>query len=1174
MPAYTGSPGWRSLVQPAPGSARLRLRLRGLAALLTLVLLAAHPAGAQDAAAPAGVAPALRDQGPVASTLEEIRAQRSAVEADPVLDEATKARALELYDQALAARQQAAEVEARRADLERRIAAAPDRIEAIRKELGRLPEPEPIPDDLSLSELEQRIREREAALAGMRTALKAQEQDLRGLLDAGKLLNEEILDRRRQLERIADELGVPSPADEPAVVTRARDAALKARRALRSAELGLFETRLANLDVLTRLATAERDLTAARVSRIVPRLEELRGRIQAARQAEAARTRRAAERARSRAAELPSALRAIAESNLELSAELERLIRRDRELTEELSEAERELKDLRSDYQRTRQRVDLVGPTEATATLLRRQRVQLPDTVLHRADVGKRREAISSATNRQIEVDESRRRLTDLGRAVDAALAAVQPPPRDEAQGRLREEARDLLVTKRETLTQLQGLYSRYVTRLTALDAAKDELVTVAQDFKRFIDEQLVWMRSTPAVGLDDVQQAAAALAWLVDPGHWARVVSDLGAGIRASPALVGLGVLFVIGLFLARRRAVTRLADIAQGTRRIRTDSFLLTLQGLLWTIVIAAPWPALIALVGWQLWAPPGAGSFSRAIGGGLVGVAVLIAVLRLFAQLCRSDGLGDRHFRWPEPIRNEVVRELRWLLIVSVPLGFLVSATSTVEQLAYVEGLGRPAFVLLMAALALFAYRLFREESALMQYLTAEEGGGWLMHLRFLWFPLLVLAPLALAVVSILGYHYTAVQLERRLILTVWFLLAVLVLRAMLVRWVYITDRRLRLQGALKRRADLRAQREREEAPPEETLPFGVVEEPTVDFEALSDQAKRLLRTGLLLGAIVGTWVIWSELMPALGFLEAAELPFTTTEAVDGITKEVPVTLVDLLMGLLVVVITFLAAKNLPGVLEITLLQRLPLDPGGRYAITSLAQYTIVAIGIIVGFDAIGAEWGKIQWLVAALGVGLGFGLQEIVANFISGIILLFERPIRVGDIVTVGDTSGMVSRIRIRATTIINWDKQELLVPNKEFITGRLLNWTLSDSVNRITIQVGVAHGTDVGRALQILHEIADQDPHVLKEPAPIITFERFGEHALELVLRCYLGSIEYRLGAISDLHQAINRELTRAGIIVAYPQRDLHLDTARPLDIRLHGWDPQAPGGPAPGQAGA
>ena len=158
-------------------------------------------------------------------------------------------------------------------------------------------------------------------------------------------------------------------------------------------------------------------------------------------------------------------------------------------------------------------------------------------------------------------------------------------------------------------------------------------------------------------------------------------------------------------------------------------------------------------------------------------------------------------------------------------------------------------------------------------------------------------------------------------------------------------------------------------------------------------------------------------------------------------------------------------------------------------------------LTAIGLTAAFNAIGGEWSEIQWLVAAMSVGLGFGLQEIFANFVSGIILLFERPIRVGDIVTLGDKSGVVNRIRMRATTIVDWDRKEYIVPNKDLVTERLLNWTLTDQMNRIEIIAHVANGADTDRACALLLEAAREQPHVLAEPAPSAAFEGFTESGL-------------------------------------------------------------------------
>jgi potassium efflux system protein len=233
---------------------------------------------------------------------------------------------------------------------------------------------------------------------------------------------------------------------------------------------------------------------------------------------------------------------------------------------------------------------------------------------------------------------------------------------------------------------------------------------------------------------------------------------------------------------------------------------------------------------------------------------------------------------------------------------------------------------------------------------------------------------------------------------------------------------------------------------------------------------------------------------------------------------------------------------------------LLNRLHMDAGARYAYKTMSRYSILGVGMTGAFAAVGVGWSNVQWLVAALGVGIGFGLQEIVANFVSGLIILFERPIRIGDIVTVDNTTGSVSSIRMRATTITDWDRKEYVVPNKVFVTGRLLNWTLSTTVNRIVIEVGVAHGSDTELARELLLRVAREAPRIMEDPAPLATFEGFGENALNFILRCYLPDMENRLDTINELHMAIDRSFQEAGITIALPQRCVHFASSTPVEF--------------------
>ncbi|MEZ5434072.1 MAG: mechanosensitive ion channel [Verrucomicrobiales bacterium] len=261
-----------------------------------------------------------------------------------------------------------------------------------------------------------------------------------------------------------------------------------------------------------------------------------------------------------------------------------------------------------------------------------------------------------------------------------------------------------------------------------------------------------------------------------------------------------------------------------------------------------------------------------------------------------------------------------------------------------------------------------------------------------------------------------------------------------------------------------------------------------------------------------------------------------------------------------------------QNLPGLLEVVFFRALELDSGIRNALVTLCQYAVITIALMMAFQIIGLDWSQFGWIAAALSVGLGFGLQEVVANFVSGLILLFERPIRIGDIVTVAGVDGVVSRIQIRATTIINWDRKEFVVPNKEFITGTLLNWTLSSPVTRLVIPVGIAYGSDTRQAQELLLETARSCPEVLENPPPSAIFELFGDSTLNFSLRCFVPHPESRLETTHYLNSEIHRRFAESGIEIAFPQRDLRIRSVDPSVPWPAQMSPMAPSPKASGKA--
>jgi potassium efflux system protein len=313
--------------------------------------------------------------------------------------------------------------------------------------------------------------------------------------------------------------------------------------------------------------------------------------------------------------------------------------------------------------------------------------------------------------------------------------------------------------------------------------------------------------------------------------------------------------------------------------------------------------------------------------------------------------------------------------------------------------------------------------------------------------------------------------------------------------------------------------------------------------ITIASLSAQTRRLLRAlTIVVTASVLLWV-WSDVTPALSYLGDTNA-WTLTQAVDGKELSVKVSWRDLIEAFVMIVLTWVATRNLPGLLEVGILRRFHVDAATRYAATSVTRYLIVFTGVIIGLSMLGLRWANLQWLAAGFSVGLGFGMQEIFANFISGLIVLFERPFRIGDIVTIGNVEGTVARIRTRATTIVDWDNKEVVVPNKNFITDRLVNWTLSDSTTRIVIKVGIAYRNDPREAQKILLDVANSHQQVLRDPAPACPMTGFGDSTQNFELRIYVSEISQRGSVQSELQFRIVDLCREHDIELAFPQRDI------------------------------
>lgn len=782
--------------------------------------------------------------------------------------------------------------------------------------------------------------------------------------------------------------------------------------------------------------------------------------------------------------------------------------------------------------------------------LLRGLQKSLPAVAALERAVLSRNDELTELRLARFETEQKLRPLGDSALAAQQELVDAKLGPTDHSSAML-----PLIESRREALLDLQALQRQRIDALMQVNALESELQQSTAQLRRMLNKRLLWLPSATPVDATWLNDLTYGANWLFAPDNAARVGRGLGAAVMRRPFLVLFVVAALGALFVFRGRLPATIGQLAKPVGR-RDDRFNVTLAALLVTVTLAIPVPLAVGFAGWLLSGMGGAATNLAAWGNGLISTAIVLFMLGLFRNMCLPEGLFIAHFHWNTDGTRRLGRALRLLATAIAPAALLTGIAATAgEDLSLSEGIGRFGFVLGSLALALFLYRVFRPQGGALTGGLARDGLTW--RTRKIWFWTIVATPIALAALAMIGYFVTASELQARLFTSGWIVLATIIMFNVVMRGVTVAGRRAAHEQADTRRAKTFADAVAKAAADAsgEALPY-LQEESEIDVLVVSQQTRILLRAaaGLLLTVLL--WGIWSSIFPALNVFNDVVLwsHVVTTTAGDTVQA---VTLGHVLLSLLILALTFVAARNLPGFLEIVVLQRFSRDAGARYAIVTISRYAILALGLLIAFNRIGADWSQLQWIVAALGVGLGFGLQEIVANFVSGIIILFERPVRVGDLISIGNTTGTVSRIKIRAITITDADNFEVLVPNKAFITGTVQNWSLTSTVTRLVVKVGIAYDSDLAVARKTMLDTAQAHPQVLASPIPTLLFLGFGDSALEFELRVFVGKIEHRLSTLSDLHTELHAALKRANIEIPFPQRDLYIRQSP----RIAGADP-------------
>ncbi|MEX1024236.1 MAG: mechanosensitive ion channel domain-containing protein [Planctomycetota bacterium] len=1134
-----------------------------------------------------GTTPNTRAQEPAeAVPAERLTPDReSLVRAIEELGDATAAPIAEqrkLYVTALEALDQARAEELRTEELLREIAQTDSLADEIRAELDApTPPSSALPADIETRELEQRLREAESTLQASREELDQLRRtaERRSLRQAA--LPDEIARSRQAIEMLEESLRTLPPGVEDA-----RRTARAAELALRRAELAHQEAERQHIDRRRDLLPLRRERAQRRVNFAEMRVEQLLDAVTRARERDAQRA--AADAARQtreivqrfpELADLARRNEEIARESTDLPARIEEVLRERDAMRRKHSEVERR-------FASTRRRVGLAGLTEGMGVVLRRDYEWLPSADLLAAEQQRRSSELSRVLMREIEISELRDKFATVTLEHEALLERLAPTRPTEEVSAL---ARQLLETQRDLEVQALQSLGNLANALTEWRAAQDRLAVECNAYREYIAERILWVPSTSPNPLPSLISVPGDAIDVVADGGWTRIPPELLVGMRARlGTTLGFALALLVSLAVRRKLRALR-SELAMQVRFHRTDRFRHTLRVVVQNLVLALPLPLVYFALAELLETAPT--DIVRATGRAFGAIAPIALALGYARRVAQPKSLGEAHFRWAPRSMSQLRLELLWFAPTILIAVFVATIFRSLPQQNWNESLGRTGFLAAMVALAAFAYRLQRPGGALGPA-TSKTKKTILGRTHRLWSALAIGTPALLALLALTGYMYTAEQFELRVRASILVVMVLTLVHALLFRWLYMTRRRLAVEQARKKaRARLEsASTDGEEPPP--------LDEDSINIPAIDQQTQRLFKSGIAIAAFLALFFLWSSVLPALRALDRVQLypsfqilsddeqaqaplsdmdtpaqaesnaPATPTAAIGIIRRggaatapnanlptlpfENAVTLGDVLWSILLLVLTGTAAKNLPGLLEITILQRLPMDSGSRYAVATLLRYLIVIIGLTIAAGTVGLGWNKVQWLAAALTFGLAFGLQEIFANFVSGLIILIERPVRVGDYVTVGGVDGRVTLLRMRATTIQDWDRRELLVPNKEFITSTVINWSLSDPVTRLVVSVGIAYGSDTQLAYDKLLEAAQNEALILEEPAPQVVFRAFGESALDFELRIFIASRDNWAPITNKIHMRIDKLFREAGIEIPFPQRDLHIRSASAL----------------------
>ncbi|MBT8469159.1 MAG: mechanosensitive ion channel [Deltaproteobacteria bacterium] len=861
---------------------------------------------------------------------------------------------------------------------------AQSRAEIIDQEVARLQERKSIevPEGATADELAAKLVEAEQDLAAARRDAMELDAESEARAERRRRIPELLLIAK---QRLRDLEGTPVGAGSSAERAEGFSEIDSLRREALLAEIEAYQNELASYEVRGELLAKSRDRATLRIAYYAALSTTLREATQRMELLEVESENEEAKKLLEELTALPEGFKQTLEELYRRNEALASvwtgdsgLYQQIEDVSQKLARAEARVAGIESELLRLAARVEAVGLADSVGALLRQHRADAPDIGMYRRFIRMRQEQIGDVQLQQIKLREQRQALADIDTLVGEVMASVEEPVSPEARREVEQLLRQLFETQRRYMDALIDDYETYFQKLVDFDASQHELIDRTKDLLDFIDERILWVPSGKAVQPELLSDGRDAMTWLLSPKYWAQLGRTCRiAAIEFWPVNLLALILVILSVPLVRR-AKRRLRTLDETARRSDCATAAPTLEALLITLALALWLPAVFAYLAWHLGASPSATQYTRSFAYGLLVASAYWATLRLCRQLVRPNGIAGAHCAWSADATQSLWRILRWFAALTVPAVFIIFVFEARGEDLWRESVGRVAFSSSMLVVAAFNYLALRSDGPVTAVMPGHGSvRPWVLRLLRVFS---VLLPLGLIFGALYGFYWTSLQLAIRLHLSAVLVFLIVFSIQLYARWALVSERRAGL---------------------EDDELSDVTPRPTPKMEV----SRLMIGTGVLL-VILGLLAVWADLLPATRILNQVELwtaaQKVTVSEIDpsGVehfsTEErlVAITLAELFRSVFIILLTLVFMRAVPGLLEATVFRG--LGQGVRYAYSTIAKYAVVLAGLALAFDAIGIGWSSIQWLVAAVGVGLGFGLQEIFANFISGLIILFERP----------------------------------------------------------------------------------------------------------------------------------------------------------------------------------